>query len=382
MTVSTELRKAGPFIGDDSNKNLPFAFRVFKTSDVRVVWQHDGIEEDLILTTNYSVTLNANQNGNPGGVVILNIPISVGHTVTLTSKVPYTQGLDIVNAGGFYPDILETVFDKIVIMIQQVAEQIGRAVKLPISGTVTADELVQRLMTVEVSASAAEAAATAAQDAAASVVDTGLKFKAQAGVALTTSATLTSGQSGTFFEVQVANIQPKLPAISGLNLGICYTFKADQQFVLDGNGANIHPSGGDIAGTLTVRKGETIVVVNNGSSTGWYVLLRGFSKEDFLTHPVTPKLWLNCGSNGVIYSSYNVTSIADIGTGQVQVNVGNDFTDSNYVVIANPTGGNDNKTMATIINGPGQFTVYSMLPSSGAGIDPSKYAILAIGNQA
>ena len=65
--TSGGTRKAGPCNGNGSTTSFPFSFKVFQASDLLVV-QTDATPTDnaLVLGTHYSVTLNANQDSNPG----------------------------------------------------------------------------------------------------------------------------------------------------------------------------------------------------------------------------------------------------------------------------------------------------------------------------
>ncbi|KVW93337.1 hypothetical protein [Thiobacillus denitrificans] len=68
MTISSTTRKAGPFDGNNVLDAFPFAFKVFADSDVVVVkTDPDDIETTLTLTTDYTVSLNADQDTSPGG---------------------------------------------------------------------------------------------------------------------------------------------------------------------------------------------------------------------------------------------------------------------------------------------------------------------------
>lgn len=146
MTVSSTNRKAGPFLGDDVAIRFPFVFKVFSKEDVRAVHADVlGVESDLILDRGFSVTLNSDQENTPGGEVVLSSALPSGETVTLTSKVQALQKVKITNAGGFYPSVQNTVFDKLTVLVQQLAEQVSRAVKVKISSDTNPDELVADL---------------------------------------------------------------------------------------------------------------------------------------------------------------------------------------------------------------------------------------------
>lgn len=164
MTISSEVRKAGPYTGNGATKSFPFSFKVFADTDVVVVRADpNALESTLVLGVDYSVSLNANQDTAPGGSVVFFSAPSAGYSVTLTSDVPNLQPLDLTNQGGFYPRVINAALDRLTIQIQQVAEQVDRSFKVPISssggpGNTVADYVNQ----AKDSATAAAASATLA----------------------------------------------------------------------------------------------------------------------------------------------------------------------------------------------------------------------------
>ncbi|MFA5549912.1 MAG: hypothetical protein WDA10_15325 [Porticoccaceae bacterium] len=142
MTISSEVRKAGPFAGNDVTDTFPFAFKVFSTADVLAVSADSfGLETDLTEGVDYTVSLNANQNANPGGTVTLTSPLSAGYTLVLTSQVQNLQPTDLNNQGGFYPAVINAALDRATIQIQQLSEKVDRSAKLPITRTEDFDSL-------------------------------------------------------------------------------------------------------------------------------------------------------------------------------------------------------------------------------------------------
>lgn len=136
MTISSTIRKAGPFTGNGSASAFPFYFKVFQASDLYVVklTVATGVESTLTLTTDYTVSLNADQNSNPGGTVTLVAgALASGYTLTITSSIADLQPTDITNQGGFYPEVIEDALDRATIQIQQLQEQVDRSMKLPLS---------------------------------------------------------------------------------------------------------------------------------------------------------------------------------------------------------------------------------------------------------
>lgn len=170
MTISSQSRKAGPFTGNGSTTAFPFAFKVFQASDVYVVRANTaGAESVLTSGADYTVTLNANQNSNPGGTVTLTSALATNFKLVITSAVPNLQPVDITNNGGFYPKVINDALDRVTIMAQQIAQEASRGVKVPITSTLTGDQFTEQLFDARDEAVAsASAAATSASSAASS----------------------------------------------------------------------------------------------------------------------------------------------------------------------------------------------------------------------
>lgn len=132
MTTPSTARKAGPFTGNGSQNSWAFTFKVFATSDVKVtVADAAGAETVLVLGTDYSVTLNSNQDTSPGGSVTY--LLANGGKLTVTGDLDYDQPLDIPGGGNFNPVAFENQLDRMVMQTQQLAEEMGRAVKVPVT---------------------------------------------------------------------------------------------------------------------------------------------------------------------------------------------------------------------------------------------------------
>jgi hypothetical protein len=115
---------------------FPFTFKVFSAADLDVIklTTSTGVEATLVLNTDYTVSLNGNQNTNPGGSVTLTAgALATGFTLTLTSDIANLQPTDLTNQGGFYPEVITDSFDRSTIQIQQMADDLTRSIKTPIS---------------------------------------------------------------------------------------------------------------------------------------------------------------------------------------------------------------------------------------------------------
>lgn len=167
MTISSEVRKAGPYNGNDVTTSFPFSFKVFSADDVVVVLTNPADIETTLTDTDYSVTLNADQDTSPGGTVNKVSALATGYLLTITSSVPNLQTLDLTNQGGFYPRVINAALDRVTILVQQVAEQVSRAVKTSISSSSTPDQLISDIgVAVTNAANSATAAAGSATNSA------------------------------------------------------------------------------------------------------------------------------------------------------------------------------------------------------------------------
>ena len=137
MTIqNTTLRKAGPSQGNGVTTVFPFTFKVFTATDILVTYLNAlAVESVLVLSTNYTVSLNADQNTSPGGSVTLLVAPATATYITLTSQLANTQTLALTNSGGFYPESINNALDRTVIEIQQLAEKVSRTVSIPTSST-------------------------------------------------------------------------------------------------------------------------------------------------------------------------------------------------------------------------------------------------------
>lgn len=130
MTVSSEIRKAGPFA---SGQVFPFSFKVFSKQDLIVLRTASGVDQQLVLDSDYAVALNEDQNNTPGGFVSLTVALTAGQTCTVLSDLAYLQETDITNRGGFYPQVIEDVLDRLAIQLQQLKEQLDRSARVAVS---------------------------------------------------------------------------------------------------------------------------------------------------------------------------------------------------------------------------------------------------------
>lgn len=219
MTISSETRKAGPFLGTGAVSEYPFDFKVFAAADLLVVMaDENGADTELVLNSDYTVTLNADQDASPGGEITLTTPLPVDHVLVITSDMEALQPTDLTNQGGFYPEVVEDSLDRQTILIQQLKEQVSRALKVSITSDAAATpdaliaELQEAITNASASAAAAAASAVNAEDSA---------FDAQAAATLTLGGYRNRILNGDFRVAQYgAVIAPvTIPAFTSQSVG-------------------------------------------------------------------------------------------------------------------------------------------------------------------
>lgn len=157
-------RLAGPFTGE-GDTTFTFGFFTYSEDEIYVGTARSNDEATTILSlgVDYTVTLNDDQNAVPGGTVTLLTEggLKAGEVLVIGSAMPYVKEIDLTNFSRFPPSQIDTEFNRLVIMIQQIVEETGRALKVPATSSETPEEMIERLLAAQ---ETAQGAADAAQD--------------------------------------------------------------------------------------------------------------------------------------------------------------------------------------------------------------------------
>ncbi|WP_374312418.1 hypothetical protein [Dongia sp.] len=130
MPVNSAVRRAGPYTGGTV---FPFDFTVFEDTDVQVVVTNsDGVDATLVLGVDYTISRNADQKNDPGGEVTY-ASLAGGSSLVILGAIDYEQGVELPSGGNFNASVIQQALDRAVIMIQQLREQISRALLQPVS---------------------------------------------------------------------------------------------------------------------------------------------------------------------------------------------------------------------------------------------------------
>lgn len=126
MTIATTDNRAN-YTGDGIITEFSFSFKTFAESHIFPYL--DGVVQG----SGFTVTLNADQDASPGGVVDFSVAPGDGVLVTLERDVPLTQQVDYPEYDPFPSATHERALDTLTQQTQQIDDKIGRAIVAPVT---------------------------------------------------------------------------------------------------------------------------------------------------------------------------------------------------------------------------------------------------------
>lgn len=130
MTVTTDVRRVMR-AGNGLATEFAFSFPVPDAQSVVVKLINASGASTELSSPAFEVELQET-----GGLVrypLSGAPISSGESIIIERVVPLTQTTDLTNQGAFFAETHEDVFDRTVMMIQQIDDQAARAIRLPVN---------------------------------------------------------------------------------------------------------------------------------------------------------------------------------------------------------------------------------------------------------
>ena len=124
MTVASTTNKHS-YNGNGSQAAFAYTFKIFADADIKV---YVGT---TLKTLNTHYTLSGVGATGGGNVTFTsgNIPAAGTGNVTLLRSLALTQGVDLVNYGRFDAEVVESQYDKLTMMVQQLQEQADRTIR-------------------------------------------------------------------------------------------------------------------------------------------------------------------------------------------------------------------------------------------------------------
>jgi hypothetical protein len=124
VTVSSTTNKHS-YNGNGSQTVFAYTFKIFVSADIKVYL--DGVLKTI--NTHYTLS-NVGVTG--GGNVTFtsgSVPVSATGNVILLRSLALTQGVDLINYGAFDANIIESAYDKLTMMVQQLQEEVSRSIR-------------------------------------------------------------------------------------------------------------------------------------------------------------------------------------------------------------------------------------------------------------
>ncbi len=141
MTISTTSIK-NSYSGNGSTTVFNYTFKITDEDHIIVIIRTNstGAETTKTKTTHYTVSGVGNSGGGSITFTSGNIPTS-SETVVLRRSTPQTQGLDLIENDPMPAENIETAYDKLTAITQELQEQIDRSIKVSKTSTITNPEL-------------------------------------------------------------------------------------------------------------------------------------------------------------------------------------------------------------------------------------------------
>lgn len=124
MTVQNTITK-NIYIGNGSTTSFPFTFPCPKADYIKVFVRKNNL---IAQTDNFTVDMDKATVTYPKS----GTPLAAGENLVILRELPLEQPLNLVNQGPFFAEDIETTLDEEVMMIQQLREQLGRSLTVPV----------------------------------------------------------------------------------------------------------------------------------------------------------------------------------------------------------------------------------------------------------
>lgn len=125
MTLSATVNKV-TYTGNGATTSFAYTFPILHEDDIVVVLTENG-EDTEVASNLFSVTGVGTYSGGAVTYPLSGSPIASSVQLTILRRVPATQETDLTNQSTIYPEVLEQALDRIVMIAQQNAEKLARA---------------------------------------------------------------------------------------------------------------------------------------------------------------------------------------------------------------------------------------------------------------
>lgn len=170
MAVSNTTTKV-KYNGNGTTRVFSVPFPVLSAEHLKiVVTDSTGVETEI--TSNYTVNQACNALTYPTQESGLS-PLADGYALTIARNTPLTQEIDLHNGATLAAEVLENGYDKITYILQELKEQVDRAVKYALSKSISSGDFTSAEEFLNEMLNAVDTATTAATAAANSNTEAG-----------------------------------------------------------------------------------------------------------------------------------------------------------------------------------------------------------------
>jgi hypothetical protein len=180
---STGVKKA--YTGNGVTIDWPITFPYGEVSEIHLYLRVDDGEPDEI-TSNFEV----NEGTLSVRYPVDGDPLEDDSELTLICETPYSQDIDLINGGPYDAEVVEAGFDKTTRILQQIREELDRAIKFPVSEDPTEEETSSVAYLAAIEAFSVAAASSAAAAAASVITAAGYSASALAAQIAAVAASL------------------------------------------------------------------------------------------------------------------------------------------------------------------------------------------------
>lgn len=143
MTISSTVIRTAPYAGNDATTTFAFTFKCYAKAHVLVVTHAaNGTISTKTLDSDYSVTLNADQNAHPGGSIsypLSGSPLATGATLTIASNAPDVQATVLPDGGPYNARVVSDMSDYRTILSLQKGDSVSRSIQIPVTDPLTSE---------------------------------------------------------------------------------------------------------------------------------------------------------------------------------------------------------------------------------------------------
>ena len=140
MTISTTTIK-NSYSANSSTVTFNYTFKIAADTEIEVIIRaSDGTETIKSKGTHYNVAGVGNAGGGSVTFVAQHTP-QTNETVVLRRVTPLTQGLDLIENDPMPAENIETAYDKLTAISQELQEQLDRSIKVSKTSTITNPEI-------------------------------------------------------------------------------------------------------------------------------------------------------------------------------------------------------------------------------------------------